>query len=330
MPIPLPNLDDCTYDDFVAQAQALIPALYPEWTNHNPSDPGITLVELFAWLSEMTVYQVDQISDKNIEAFLGLLNGPQWSLGSDSLATAVHNTILNLREPYRAVTGDEFEYLALFHWPKTAEAQKLGEAGRVMRAHCLPRCNLNAADPSADAPAHISLVVIPAPGQEAQMATLCAGIWNFLDQRRLLTVLHHVVGPKYVNLKIGANLFLHADAKPDEALRQARDVLKAFFDPLVGGKEHSGWPFGRAVYTSEIYALLNQLPLVDYVEQVKLSGRDIPKTRLQKDREGKFVTTILLEAYELIDRAIALDELVAIDFSGNKYRLKGENLVGVP
>ena len=319
MPIPLPTLDDLTYDELVAQARALIPALYPDWTNHNPSDPGITLVELFAWLMEMSLYQVDQIPDKNTEAFLSLLNGPAWSLGNNDLPTAVHQTILNLREPYRAVTRDEFEYLTLVQWPKTDEAQKLGEAGRVLRARCIPRCNLEASDPTADAPAHVSLVVVPASGQEPQLPALCAGIWNFLDQRRLLTMLHHVVGPSYVKLKISANLYLRADAKPDEALQQARDALKIFFDPLVGGQEQTGWPFGRAVYASEIYALLNKLPLVDYVEQVNLSAQ----------KSGPVVTSLPLKAHELIDRAIALDDLVVIDFSKNKYRLKGERLVGV-
>jgi len=49
MPLTLPVLDDRSFDDLVAEARALIPALAPEWTNHNPSDPGITLIELFAW-----------------------------------------------------------------------------------------------------------------------------------------------------------------------------------------------------------------------------------------------------------------------------------------
>ena len=56
MPLPLPNLDDRTYADLIEEARALIPGLdrggpddQPSWTNHNPSDPGITLIELFAW-----------------------------------------------------------------------------------------------------------------------------------------------------------------------------------------------------------------------------------------------------------------------------------------
>lgn len=48
MPLTPPNLDDRTFADIVAQAKTLIPRYVPEWTNFNESDPGITMVELFA------------------------------------------------------------------------------------------------------------------------------------------------------------------------------------------------------------------------------------------------------------------------------------------
>ena len=103
MPIPLPNLDDRTYTDLVAEAQALIPRIYPEWTNHNPSDPGMVMVEMLAWLTEMALFQVNEVTNNHTEAYLELLNGPEWELaeGGD-LDTAVHQTILNLRQRDRA------------------------------------------------------------------------------------------------------------------------------------------------------------------------------------------------------------------------------------
>ena len=51
--IPTPKLDDRTYADIIAEAVRLIPRYCPEWTNHNPSDPGITILELCAWMTEM-------------------------------------------------------------------------------------------------------------------------------------------------------------------------------------------------------------------------------------------------------------------------------------
>jgi len=71
--IPVPNLDDRSWEDLVQEAISLIPKYCPEWTNHNPSDPGITLVELFAWLMEMTIYRLNKVTDTNFLAFLDLM-----------------------------------------------------------------------------------------------------------------------------------------------------------------------------------------------------------------------------------------------------------------
>ncbi|MCX5357759.1 putative baseplate assembly protein [Streptomyces sp. NBC_00124] len=68
-----PNLDDRTWQDLVEQMRALIPKYAPAWTDHNPSDPGITLIELFAWLTEGVIYRLNQVPDKNYLAFLNLL-----------------------------------------------------------------------------------------------------------------------------------------------------------------------------------------------------------------------------------------------------------------
>lgn len=65
MTLPTPNLDDRTYDQIVEEAIRLIPRYCPEWTNHNPSDPGITLIELFAWMTEMMLYRLNKVPDKN-------------------------------------------------------------------------------------------------------------------------------------------------------------------------------------------------------------------------------------------------------------------------
>ncbi len=71
--IPSPNLDDRTFEDIVQEAIRLIPQYCPEWTNHNRSDPGVTLVELFAWMTEMTLYRLNRVPEKNFLAFLELM-----------------------------------------------------------------------------------------------------------------------------------------------------------------------------------------------------------------------------------------------------------------
>ena len=68
-----PNLDDRTWEDIVDEAKTLIPKFCPEWTDHNTSDPGITLIELFAWIAEGVTYRLNQVPEKNYIAFLNLL-----------------------------------------------------------------------------------------------------------------------------------------------------------------------------------------------------------------------------------------------------------------
>lgn len=71
--IPAPNLDDRSFEDIVQEAITLIPKYCPEWTNHNSTDPGITLIELFAWMTEMVIYRLNKVTDKNYLAFLDLM-----------------------------------------------------------------------------------------------------------------------------------------------------------------------------------------------------------------------------------------------------------------
>jgi hypothetical protein len=57
--IPSPKLDDRKFKDIVDEAIGLIPRYAPEWTNHNPADPGITLLELAAWMTDLLVHPVE-------------------------------------------------------------------------------------------------------------------------------------------------------------------------------------------------------------------------------------------------------------------------------
>jgi hypothetical protein len=77
MTIPLENLDDKTYADLVKESLARIPVYAPQWTDWNESDPGITLIELLAWLTEMQIYSLNRIDDRSRLKFLKLLGVPR-------------------------------------------------------------------------------------------------------------------------------------------------------------------------------------------------------------------------------------------------------------
>jgi predicted phage baseplate assembly protein len=71
--LPKSNLDDRAYKDLVEECILRIPRYCPEWTNYNPSDPGITLIELFAWLTDQMLLRFNQVPRRNYVAFLELL-----------------------------------------------------------------------------------------------------------------------------------------------------------------------------------------------------------------------------------------------------------------
>jgi hypothetical protein len=416
MPLTLQNLDDLTYADLVEEARARIPALDPDWTNHNPSDPGITLLELLAWRTEMLVYRTNQVPPEHLLAFLKLLKGPEWHptrderAGGPALDETARSTVLELRQRFRAVTAEDYEALgtagfdewrqgqaaregayaaalapcgrAADYLEEAARAEALGQPapplpdgachwclagsacptleghyalaewwGRTglsprgahlpshlpgaARARCVPEHDLEARRlerRKLRMPGHVSLVVVPttdglAPGAARgdlppdplapeRSAALTQALWTWLDERRTLTTHHHVVAPRYAPVRLRALVVLRRDV-PEAAVRVSDEelaatgktaeefriaywnhlddldprrpllaVLERFFDPVRGGRDRAGWPFGRSVYLSEVYELLEREPMVEYVPTVQLCGTD-PGARLMWNRDGE-------------------------------------------
>lgn len=73
MPLDAPVLDDRTFAQLLNEARSRIPRYAPEWTDHNDSDPGITLLQLHAWLTEMTLYRLNKVPELSYVKFLQLL-----------------------------------------------------------------------------------------------------------------------------------------------------------------------------------------------------------------------------------------------------------------
>ncbi|WP_217242493.1 putative baseplate assembly protein [Streptomyces sp. AC555_RSS877] len=73
MALPSPNLDDRRFQQFVDDAKRYIQQRAPEWTDHNVSDPGVTLVETVAHMADQIVYRLNRVPEKNYLAFLDLV-----------------------------------------------------------------------------------------------------------------------------------------------------------------------------------------------------------------------------------------------------------------
>jgi hypothetical protein len=100
MPIKIPALDERKYQDLLDESLARIPVHTPEWTNFNQSDPGVTLIEVFAFLAENLLYRANQIPERNRRKFLSLLGIPfQQATSARGLVT-----FANERGPLTTIT----------------------------------------------------------------------------------------------------------------------------------------------------------------------------------------------------------------------------------
>src|SRR5262245_46933920 len=228
----------------------------------------------------MLIYRVNRLPEENTRTFLRLLNGPQWTPGPD-LTEDIRATVLDLRRRHCAVTTEDYEALA-------REA-----APAVKRARCVPRRNLaerTEAGRLIPREGYFSLAVVPDPdgvldtGQSAldpdsrpgaplPGPDLLTAVRGYLEPRRLVTVRQVVVPPFYVPIQAE----LVVATRPDVLVGPLRDrvvgALNGFLDALAGGPEGEGWPFGRDIYVSELYRLLEkEVPGVDYVPDIVLSS----------------------------------------------------------
>ncbi|MEH1977654.1 MAG: putative baseplate assembly protein [Nostoc sp.] len=185
----------------------------------------------------------------------------------ESLEQAVLRAPRILRTRDRAVTAEDFEVLA----------QRAG-AGAVARVHCLPATASTGAG-------IVRLVVVPqantdaiaqgegiAPEAFVLQPNLQEEILAYLDNRRLLGVQVLLQEPDYVGVSVQTEIALEPTYNNPLAQREIvlnlQIALYQFLNPLTGGLDGKGWPFGRPVYTSDIIALLQQTPGVRYLGPV--------------------------------------------------------------
>lgn len=102
MSLPSPNLDNRTFQDIVDDVKRQIGRRCPEWTDHNVSDPGVTLIELFASMTEMMLYQLNQVPEKNYLKFLEMIG-----VSLESPAPAQTELRFRLSRAIEDVDGEE-------------------------------------------------------------------------------------------------------------------------------------------------------------------------------------------------------------------------------
>ena len=177
----------------------------------------------------------------------------------ESFANAKLRAAAALQSNNRAVTPSDFEYLA-----------KQSPGANVARARALPLFHPNF--PNGQIPGVVTVIVVsnsPAPNPSPNQTTLQA-VCNFLDAHRLLTSELYVVGPVYRKIKIEVQLVVAPGYDLAAVQNAVQAALTNFFDPLTGGTDGTGWPFGGEIYYSDVYRVIFQTSGVQRIQDNQL------------------------------------------------------------
>ncbi|WP_031051025.1 putative baseplate assembly protein [Streptomyces sp. NRRL F-5650] len=173
---------------------------------------------------------------------------------------------ITLRAQERAVTLRDYEELARRAAPETAritclEGQENEYGAHAVRVLVVPQA-------------------VPDPGGRLRFEQLVPGdallsrITRHLDERRLIGTRLSVGPPYYQGITVVATVHAFRDVDADRVRRQTHDALYRHLDPLTGGADGKGWPFGRPVQAGEIFAVLQRVPGVELVDEVVLHPAD--------------------------------------------------------
>ena len=214
-------------------------------------------------------------------------------LDPESLDAARFRTPLVIKTRDRAITSEDFEFLA-------REASR-----RVARARCIQvRTDATA---SSVPPGTVELLIVPLvpPDHPRTLESLqpppelLETVREYLDERRILGTQLVVDGPAYVGVSVEASILVQRHRNGDEVRANVATRIREYLDPLLGGPDGAGWPFGRDLYLSEMQSVVQSVPGVEYAQDVTLYPVDTQTG--QSRAAGQKITVaddVLLLSYE--------------------------------
>lgn len=264
MPLPVPNIDDRTFDELAAEARAMIPKYFPQWTDHNPSDPGIAFLEIFAFLFEIAIYQINRVPERSLEHFAALIGVKRDP--DEEIEETLRRALTRLQSRYRAITAADFERLA-----RRAAPDAIARTKAVVSVE-----DTENVWPDEQ---FMNIVVVPngiSSSAPTPTLELRETVFDFLRKRRLITTRVRVIEPVYDDLSIAVTVVRESSThlSQDEVRRTVTERICDFLNPLKGGLDGNGWEFGRSVFRSELYQLIEGIDGVDHVKRLMLDNSE--------------------------------------------------------
>jgi predicted phage baseplate assembly protein len=206
----------------------------------------------------------------------------------ESLEAARQRAAMEIRTRYRAVTGEDFEFLCGEASPRVARAicVEPPDTVGVARLHLVPRIE----------PADRLLTIDELTPDEELFGQVAA----YLDDRRLIGTRVELLPARYRGVSIVVNLQASLRADPRRVEEDVTHALYTYLNPLVGGAmdgNGQGWEFGRALNQGELYGVIHQVEGVDFVKILRVYETDLKSGEQQPKQAGSHIP---LEPDELI------------------------------
>ena len=231
-----------------------------------PSEPSSNIVASAYRFGGGVAGNVGAGSINALQTFVGgvdTVTNLQPSMGGtdeETLDSAKLRTPQQLKSKNRAVTADDFEYLA---------EQTPGVT--IRRAKALPL--VHPKFPGTPIPGVVTVIVVPdsdAPNPLPGAATL-AIVCAQLNNHRLLTSEVYVVAPTYRLVLVEATIVVNPDSDLSVVKKGVEQALTLWFDPLKGGADSTGWPFGGTIFYSDVYRVVLTVPGVARLQDNQLN-----------------------------------------------------------
>ena len=221
---------------------------------------------------------INKILDSSLSQMVQVQNKRAAYSGSEpgTLEDAIGRARGELRGVYRAVTPADYESIAL-------KTPGIG----VARAKAIPMYHSSQAGNVQDT---MTLIVVPKSLNPMPIPSLdlLKTVYRYLDQHRTIGIELFVIPPIYIKVSVQATAVRLPTFGDDTVKKSILDSLNSFLSPFKGGgSDGNGWPFGRPVYLSEMYALLDRVKGVDYIKSLTLAGSTICKPAADTDNGGK-------------------------------------------
>ncbi len=202
-----------------------------------------------------------RFAEAALNAGIGIAN-PLPAMGgaaAESLEETTARAVDLVNAPLRAVTLADYERLAL-------------ETPGVRLARAAARADFDPSVPCFVSPGVVTVIVLPSLPRHRPVpsAGLLRTVASYLGRRRVIGTRVEVVGPTYLEVAVRAQVRAYPGVQRAALQQRLTAAIDGFFDPLTGGPDGTGWPFGREVYRSEVLQVLDETPGVDCVLALSL------------------------------------------------------------